>query len=88
MLLWGTEYSSPFWLTFKQAQELGGTVREGERSERIVFYKQLPNREEMAELNEKENTDGKRPPSCSLTTASSTSGSAMASTCQSLRNQR
>jgi antirestriction protein ArdC len=34
-------YSSPFWLTFKQALELGGAVRKGERSTEIVFYKKL-----------------------------------------------
>lgn len=37
MLLWATEYSSPFWLTFKQTQELAGSVRKGERSTPIVF---------------------------------------------------
>lgn len=34
-------YSSPYWLTFKQALELGGNVRKGERSTEIVFYKKL-----------------------------------------------
>ena len=61
MLLWGADYSSPFWLTYKQAQELGGTVRKGERSERIVFYKQLQNHEETEQPNE-EDTDSKRRP--------------------------
>ncbi len=37
-------YSSPFWLTFKQAQELKGTVRKGEKGTQIVFYKQLRDR--------------------------------------------
>ena len=31
LLLWASSYPSPFWLTFKQAQELGGTVRKGEK---------------------------------------------------------
>jgi antirestriction protein ArdC len=57
MLLWSTDYSSPFWLTYKRAHELGGSVRKGERSERIVFYKQLQSREET-----EENTDSKRQP--------------------------
>jgi antirestriction protein ArdC len=60
MLLWGTDYSSPFWLTFKQAQELGGSVRKGERSERIVFCKQLPRREEDATAEK--NGESRRPP--------------------------
>ena len=40
-LLWSSPYNSPFWLTFKQAQELKGTVRMGEKGTQIVFYKQL-----------------------------------------------
>ena len=42
LLLWSSGYSSPFWLTFKQAQELKGNVRKGEHGTPIVFYKQLP----------------------------------------------
>ncbi|SEC87372.1 ArdC family protein [Terriglobus roseus] len=61
MLLWGTGFSSPFWLTFKQAQELGGSVRKGERSERIVFYKQLAQRSKADQQGEDE-TETKRPP--------------------------
>lgn len=34
-------YQSPYWLTFQQAKALGGMVRKGERSTRIVFYKKL-----------------------------------------------
>jgi antirestriction protein ArdC len=34
-------YSSPYWFTFKQAIDLGGNVRKGERSTEIVFYKKL-----------------------------------------------
>jgi antirestriction protein ArdC len=41
LLLWSGEYSSPFWLTFKQAQALKGNVRKGEHGTPIVFYKQL-----------------------------------------------
>jgi antirestriction protein ArdC len=43
-LLWSSPYNSPFWLTFKQAQELKGTVRKGEKGTQIVFYKQLRDR--------------------------------------------
>jgi len=31
--------TSPFWLTFRQAQEIGGTVRKGEKGTTIVFWK-------------------------------------------------
>jgi antirestriction protein ArdC len=34
-------YESSYWTTFKQAQEQGGTVRKGERSSMVVFWKQL-----------------------------------------------
>ena len=39
LLLSATKYISPFWLTMKQANELGGSVRKGERSQIVVFWK-------------------------------------------------
>uniref|UniRef100_UPI00057D8C4B ArdC-like ssDNA-binding domain-containing protein n=1 Tax=Vibrio vulnificus TaxID=672 RepID=UPI00057D8C4B len=42
MLLWMSaaerNFSSPYWLTFKQAKELGGKVRKGEKGTMIFFY--------------------------------------------------
>lgn len=38
-LLNSTRFTAPSWLTFRQAQTLGGTVREGERSCPVVFWK-------------------------------------------------
>lgn len=38
-LLTGPGQSSPFWLTFKQAKQLGGSVRKGEKSTMVVFWK-------------------------------------------------
>jgi antirestriction protein ArdC len=38
-LLSASKYASPFWLTFKQSNELGGSVRRGEQSTLIVFWK-------------------------------------------------
>lgn len=35
------EFSSPYWLTYKQAQELGGNVRKGEKSSLVTFFKEL-----------------------------------------------
>ena len=40
-LLLAMSYESPFWLTFRQALELGGTVRKGEKSCPVVFWKQM-----------------------------------------------
>ena len=54
LLLWSSDYSSPFWLTFKQAQELKGHVRKGETGTPIVFYKQLPE-DKKADENKEEN---------------------------------
>jgi antirestriction protein ArdC len=38
-LLSATKYVSPFWLTMRQANELGGHVRKGEESTIVVFWK-------------------------------------------------
>jgi antirestriction protein ArdC len=40
-LLGCQKYSSPYWVSYKQAQELGGNVRKGEHGTRVVFWKQL-----------------------------------------------
>ena len=40
MLLGMTPYQDQRWLTFKQATQLGGNVRKGERSNLVVFWKQ------------------------------------------------
>lgn len=32
-------YASPYWLTFKQAKALGGTVRKGEKSTMVYYWK-------------------------------------------------
>lgn len=41
LLLWATAsergYGNPAWLTFKQAQQLGGTVKKGEKATAIVY---------------------------------------------------
>ncbi|QDT37680.1 ArdC family protein [Stratiformator vulcanicus] len=38
-------YESPYWLTFKQAKQLGGVVRKGEKSVPVVFWKWLEKRD-------------------------------------------
>lgn len=40
-LLLTMSYESPFWLTFRQALQLGGCVRKGEKSCPVVFWKPL-----------------------------------------------
>ncbi len=41
LLLLAMSYESPFWLTFHQASELGGTIRKGEHACPVVFWKRL-----------------------------------------------
>ena len=38
-LLSASKYVSPFWLTMRQANQLGGHVRKGEESTAVVFWK-------------------------------------------------
>ncbi len=53
-LLSASKYVSPFWLTFRQANELVGSVRRGEQSTVIVFWKvdERPDREATDAANE------------------------------------
>ena len=39
LILWSSSFSSPYWLTYKQAQQLGGNVRKGEKGTPIIFWK-------------------------------------------------
>jgi len=41
MLLGCQQYSSPYWLTYKQATEKHGNVRKGEKSSLVVFWKMM-----------------------------------------------
>jgi antirestriction protein ArdC len=45
LMLWSASmtkgYTSPFWLTYKQAQALGGHVRRGESGETVVFASKI-----------------------------------------------
>lgn len=40
-ILASSSYSSPYWLTYKQATDLGGFVRKGEKSTPVIFWKML-----------------------------------------------
>ena len=50
-------YSAPFWMTFKQAQELGGMVRKGEKATSIVYASTFTKTEQNAETGEDEERD-------------------------------
>jgi antirestriction protein ArdC len=47
-------FTSPYWLTFKQAKQLGGSVRKGERSTPVVFWKWIERASEDPETGETE----------------------------------
>jgi antirestriction protein ArdC len=50
-----TGYSSPYWLTFKQAQDKGGCVRRGEKGTPVVYYN-------FVEVDDDETGDEKKIP--------------------------
>src|ERR1039458_5258215 len=52
-LLHAMNFESPYWLTFHQARELGGTVRKGEKACPVVFWKQLEVEDEVTGEKEK-----------------------------------
>jgi antirestriction protein ArdC len=45
LLLWGAAeekgFSSPQWFTFKQAQEMGASVRKGEKAAKVVYFNRV-----------------------------------------------
>jgi antirestriction protein ArdC len=57
-LLSASKYVSPFWLTIRQANELGGHVRKGEESTFVVFWK-VDDAKQSTEGLDNEGTDGK-----------------------------
>jgi antirestriction protein ArdC len=49
-------YASPWWVTFKQAQSLGGSVRKGEKGTMVVYYQMLKRNERDASGTKVEKT--------------------------------
>ena len=47
LLLHAMSYESPFWLTFRQAKELGGSIRKGERACPVIFGKRQETEDEI-----------------------------------------
>lgn len=47
----GSNYGSPLWMTYKQAQDLGGSVKLGEKGTRITYYSKVAKKDkETGEL--------------------------------------
>ena len=57
-LLCASKYVSPFWLTMRQANELGGHIRKGEESTVVVFWK-VDDAEQSTEDLTNDEKDGK-----------------------------
>lgn len=49
---WKNSYRNPVWLTFKQAKDLGGMVRKGEKSSVVVKYGTFETEKEAPEVDE------------------------------------
>ena len=62
LMLWSAalsrNYTSPYWLTYRQAAERGGQVRKGEHGTLCVFYKPWESQETKPETGETETTRG------------------------------
>lgn len=58
LMLWGAAldhgFASPFWMTFKQAQELGAHVRKGEKGSLVVYANTITRTEEGEDGTEEE----------------------------------
>ncbi|MDX2081381.1 MAG: zincin-like metallopeptidase domain-containing protein [Terrimicrobiaceae bacterium] len=50
LLLGSAPFGSPFWVSFKQALDLGGHVRKGEKSTPVIYYKFLEKRDEAGQI--------------------------------------
>jgi antirestriction protein ArdC len=59
-LLSASKYVSPFWLTYRQATELGGHVRKGEESTLIVYWKVDAVKQSTEELESDESKEKNR----------------------------
>ena len=51
LLLGSTDYPSPFWVSFRQALDLGGHVKKGEKSTPVIYFKILEKRDEAGNLS-------------------------------------
>ena len=62
LLLGSNDYQSAFWITFKQALDLGGHVRKGERSTPVIYYKILEERDGAGNLKVRDDGRPERMP--------------------------
>ncbi|MBJ6750970.1 ArdC family protein [Geomonas anaerohicana] len=60
-ILGAMPYSSPYWLTYRQAASLGGHVKRGEKSTMVVFWKMLDKKASTDQIEEANTKHGKIP---------------------------
>jgi antirestriction protein ArdC len=60
-LLANSEFSSPYWLTFKQASDKGGRVKKGSKSTPVIFWKWVDRKDADDADQEDTNNGGKVP---------------------------
>jgi len=53
------EYSSPYWMTFKQVQDKGGHVIKGSKSTPVIFWKWLDKKDAGVDGNDADTMNGK-----------------------------
>ena len=62
LILWATGlsrgYASPYWLTYKQAADMGGQVKKGEHGTHCVFYKPWESTDTNSDTGETETVKG------------------------------
>jgi antirestriction protein ArdC len=58
LMLASQGYASPYWLTFNQAKQLGGHVKQGEHSTLVTFWKRSPYKKHNEETGEDETRNG------------------------------
>jgi antirestriction protein ArdC len=52
-LLANDQFETPYWLTYKQAQDLGGHIRKGEHGRRVVKFGRFEAEDDMGEFTNK-----------------------------------
>ncbi len=62
LLLRCTEYTSPFFMTFKQVNSLGGSIRKGEKANLVIFYRWIEIKDKYNESITDENEEIKKIP--------------------------
>ena len=58
-LLGAAGYESPWWLSFNQARDLGGSVRKGEKGTPVIFWKWMESGKDSSDPEEAEDLGGR-----------------------------